>query len=99
MTLSLRESAIGCELHTAHEVAKLQELRLAHVTNTLNALEEVIGEARARFKARGISVCSPHSGQTSNEVAGFASDVITSNTGTVEEVSVLSSSTHVCVRF
>ena len=93
MTLSLRESAIGCELHTAHEVAKLQELRLAHVTNTLNALEEVIGEAR------GISLYLPYSGQTSNEVAGFASDVITSNTGTVGEVSVLSSSTHVCVRF
>ena len=48
-TVAQRQSTISHQSHTACEVAKLQELRLTHAMNTLNALEDVIGEVRARF--------------------------------------------------
>jgi len=92
--IAQRQSTINHELHTAREVAKLHELRLAHATTTLNVLEETIGEVRARFRARGIPSYPPQNGsRTSNirpaETSGAA---ITSGSSGVEEVSVSSSS-------
>ena len=52
-------SSISRDLHGAHQVVKLHELRLTHATNTLNALEDVIGETRARFRTRGIPIHPP----------------------------------------
>lgn len=92
-TVSERQSEISHELHSAHEVAKLQELRLALITNTLNALEDVIGEVRARLRARGITVY-PTRGQLPNTTATTASSA-----GVVEEVSILHTSLRISVRF
>ena len=89
-----RQSAISHELHTAHEVAKLHELRLAHATNTLNALEDVIGEVRARFRARGIPLYPPWNGRRNSdtEIAETSGTAIEPGSGEVEEVSVSFSS-------
>ena len=90
-----RRSSISHELHTAHEVAKLQELRLAHATNTLNALEDAIGEVRARFRARGVPLYSPQDGHRTSDTVpdGTPSErTVTSSSNAVEEVSVSSPS-------
>ena len=51
-------SSINRDLHSGQEVVKLDELRLPHATNALNALEDVIGEMMVRFRARGIHTTS-----------------------------------------
>ena len=81
-------------MHTAHEVAKLHELRLAHATNTLDVLEDIIGEVRARFRAMGIPLYPSENGpRTSNiESVEASGAVITSGSSRAEEVSVSSSS-------
>lgn len=90
-TVAQKQSAISHDLHSAHETTKLQELRLTHATNTLNALEDVIGEVRARFRARGIPLYPPKSWQKISDTEPATtspSTVITSNPSAVEEVSV-----------
>ena len=101
---SQRQSSISHDRHIAHEVARFQDLRLTHATNTLNAIEDIIGEARARFRARGIPLHSPPTRhQISSTVSvetpsgkcgvhatsGTSGTVILSNSNTAEEVSVL----------
>ena len=59
-SISERISVINHEFHSAQGLARIYELRIIHATNTLNAFEDVIGEVRARFRARGIPIYPPH---------------------------------------
>jgi hypothetical protein len=56
---SQRHGEISQDLCTAQEMAKLQELRLNHTLAALTAVEELLGQARARFRAKGILVVDP----------------------------------------
>ena len=90
-TIAQRQSTISHQSHTAHEVTKLQELWLTHTTNTLNALEDVIGEVRARFQARGIPLYLPqHRCKTPDtRPTEMPGTTITSDSSMVEEVIIL----------
>ena len=87
-TVAQRQSTISHQSHTACEVAKLQELRLAHATNTLNALEDVIGEVRARFRARGIPLYLPQCRHRTPDTrpTETSGTIVTPDTSIVEEV-------------
>lgn len=90
-TVAERRSTIGHELNTAYEVAKLQELRLTHATNTLDALEDIIGEVRVRFRARGIPLYpaqNRHRISNTESVEASSGTMITSGTRMAEEVNV-----------
>lgn len=58
-TYSQRRGEISQELCSAQEMAKLHELRLSHTLAALSAVEDLLGEVRARFRAKGIPVADP----------------------------------------
>jgi hypothetical protein len=43
----------------AKELAKLHELRLSHMLAALSAVEDLLGEAYACFRAKGIPIVNP----------------------------------------
>jgi hypothetical protein len=47
------------ELCTAKELAKLHKLRLSRTLARLSAVEDLLREARARFRAKGIPIVDP----------------------------------------
>ena len=58
-TYSQRCGEISQELCSAQEMAKLHELRLSHMLAALSAVEDLLGEVRACFRAKGIPVTDP----------------------------------------
>lgn len=49
-----RMSTISHEFHNIQGLADIHQLRLINATNVLRTVETLIGEARARYRARGI---------------------------------------------
>ena len=55
-----RKSAeISRDLGVTERVVKLQQLRLNHTVTALSAIEDLIGELRAHFRAKDIPIVDP----------------------------------------
>ena len=93
-SIAERISIINHEFHSAQGLARIYQLRITHATNTLNAFEDVIGEVRARFRARGIPIYPPPPRNrqikaTPDDTAQSGTlldSVMATESGTVEEV-------------
>ena len=56
---SQKRVEIGRELRAVQELARLHEVRLSHTVTILSAVEDLLGEVRARFRAKGIPIVDP----------------------------------------
>lgn len=54
-----KRSEISRELSTTQHLTRLHEKRLDHTIEALSAIEDLLGEIRARFRAKGIPVTDP----------------------------------------
>ena len=96
------------DLTAAQERLKLHEARLQHYTTTVDAVEEFIGEARSRFRARGIplppiSVCHGMPPCDINEAFTNISEHIQESAGGLQAVTTNTSEgvrvflAHICI--
>ena len=54
-----KRGEISQDLRTAQELMRLHELRLSQTVRVLSAVEGLLGEVRARFRAKGIPTVDP----------------------------------------
>jgi hypothetical protein len=92
--ITQRISVISHEFHSAQSLARIYELRITHAKNTLNVFEDVIGEVRARFSARGIPIYplpdrQLHATCDAAPSGSSGDSTMTIESGTVEEVSIM----------
>lgn len=89
-----KRCAISEELSATQRLAELHEMRLDHTDKTLSVIEDLIGETRARFRARGISTVNPQylppystsesTAVGSGSIAGLSGDPIALRTDGVD---------------
>jgi hypothetical protein len=91
-----RHGEILKELGTAQELAKLHEQRLSHTFAALIAIEELLGETRARFRAKGISIIDPRHLPPRRTPSSAVIESITPGSGT-ERVEPHVVPTEVCI--